>query len=70
MEGGAGTGEDRTFSLLNKAEAGVTTKPSEEVKGGDDEKENLKKSTLTDFLPNFFGRGGNKDEKTEEDSKK
>ena len=49
-----GTGEERTFSLMSKGktEADTQLDGQEENK---DQPEDLKKSTLADYLPKFLG---------------
>ena len=47
-----GTGEERTFSLMSKGKTEADTQDQEENK---DQPEDLKKSTLADYLPKFLG---------------
>lgn len=68
-EGGdGGTGDDRTFSLFNK-DNNQTKGSGEEAKSSEQE-QNLKRSTLTDYLPNIFGRRKNNNSAEEESKDK
>ena len=43
---------DRAFTLMDKPSTAKNEGPAAE-----ETKEDLKKSTISDYLPNFFGRG-------------
>ena len=64
--------EERTFTLMDKRNADQQQENKGTKKNETDleeTKEEMKRSTISDYLPNFFGRSKKQEEPTAEESK-